>query len=156
VNVEGGDSEGGNAISPTNEAKLFVGGGFDVNSIDRQPKGGGNLHAHGGKVGEKFWGFGEKSGIDIKNGGLFFFGEAGGFGQEKSAGDIFPFWVGVGKVGSDISCAEGTENCIGQSVEKDICVGVAFEPTFVGNGDGTEDEGTPRDQRMNIITKANA
>jgi hypothetical protein len=41
-------------------------------------------------------------------------------------------------------------------VKKDICVGVAFEPTFVGNGDGTEDEGTPRDQRMNIITKANA
>jgi hypothetical protein len=41
-------------------------------------------------------------------------------------------------------------------VEKDICVGVAFEPTFVGNGDGTEDEGTPRDQRMNIVTKANA
>jgi hypothetical protein len=107
-------------------------------------------------VGEKFWGLGEKSGIDIKNGGLFFFGEAGGFSQEKSAGDIFPFWVGVGKVGSDITCAEGTEDGIGQSVEKDICVGVTFEPTFVGNGDGTEDEGTPRDQRMNIITKANA
>jgi hypothetical protein len=59
-------------------------------------------------------------------------------------------------VGSDITCAEGTEDCIGQSVEKDICVGVALEPTVVGNGDGTEDEGTPRDQRMNIITKANA
>ncbi len=59
-------------------------------------------------------------------------------------------------MGSDISCAEGTEDGIGQSVKKNICVGVTFEATFVGNGDGTKHEGTPRDQRMNIITKANA
>jgi hypothetical protein len=30
-------------------------------------------------------------------------------------------------------------------MEKNVRIGMTFEPTFVGNGDGTENEGTPRD-----------
>jgi hypothetical protein len=41
-------------------------------------------------------------------------------------------------------------------VKKDIGIGVTFESPFVGNGHATEYEGSSRDERMNIIAKANA
>jgi hypothetical protein len=86
-------------------------------------------------VREKFWGFGEKGGVDIQDRGLFFFRKSGGFSEEESARYIFPFWIGVWKVGSDIARTEGSKNRIGQSVQKDICIGVAFEASFARNGD---------------------
>jgi hypothetical protein len=84
-------------------------------------------------VREKFRGFGEKSSVHIQDRGLFFFGDSGRFGKEEGAGDIFPFWIGVWEVGSDIACTEGSENRIGQSVEKDIGIRVAFKAPFVRN-----------------------
>jgi hypothetical protein len=59
-------------------------------------------------------------------------------------------------VGSDIARTEGTEDRIGQSVEKDIGIGVTFEAPFVWNSHATKDEGSSWDERMNIITKANS
>ena len=112
--------------------------------------------AHGGKVGEKLGGFGQQSGVDVEDGGFFCFGEAGGFSQEESTGDIFPLGVGIGKVGSDIARTEGSKNRIGQSVKKNIGIGVTLEPPFVGNGHAAKDEGSSGDERMNIIAKANA
>jgi hypothetical protein len=41
-------------------------------------------------------------------------------------------------------------------MKKDIGIGVPFEAPFVRNGHATKDEGTSGDERMNIITKANA
>jgi hypothetical protein len=107
-------------------------------------------------VGEKFWSFGEKGGVHIQDRGLFFFGESGGFGEEEGTCDIFPFRVGVREVGSDIARTEGSENRIGESVEKDIGIGVPFEAPFVGYCDPAKDERASRNERMNIITKANA
>jgi hypothetical protein len=86
-------------------------------------------------VWEKFGGFSEKGGVDIQDRGLFFFGDSGGFSEEESARYIFPFWVGVWEVGSDIARTEGSENRIGQSMKKDIGIGVTFEASFVRNGD---------------------
>jgi hypothetical protein len=107
-------------------------------------------------VGEKLGGFGQKSGVDIQDGGFLFFREAGGFCKEESTGDILPFWISVWKVGSDIARAEGSENCVCESMKKDIGIGVTFEAPFVGNGDAAKDERASRDKGMNIITKANS
>jgi hypothetical protein len=107
-------------------------------------------------VGEKLGGFGQKSGVDIQDGSFFLFGEAGGFCKEESTGDILPFWISVWKVGSDIARAEGSENRICESMKKDIGIGVTFEAPLIGNGHATKDEGSSRDERMNIISKANA
>jgi hypothetical protein len=107
-------------------------------------------------VGEKLGGFSQQSGVDVEDGGFFCFGEAGGFSQEESTRDIFPLGVGIGKVGSDITGAEGTEDGVGQGMEKDIGIGVTFETPFVRNGDAAKDERASRDKGMNIITKANS
>jgi hypothetical protein len=107
-------------------------------------------------VGEKLGGFGQKSGVDIQDDSFFFFREAGGFSQEEGTGDIFPFWIGVREVGSDIACTEGSKNRVCEGMKKDIGIGVTFESPFVGNGHATKDEGSSRDKRMNIIAKANA
>jgi len=107
-------------------------------------------------VGEKLGGFGQESGVDIEDGGFFFFREAGGFCEEEGTGDIFPFWIGVREVGSDIARTEGSENRICESMEKDIGIGVTFESPFVGNGHAAKDERASRDEGMNIITKANS
>jgi hypothetical protein len=107
-------------------------------------------------VGEKLGGFGQQSGVDVEDGGFFCFGEAGGFSQEESTRDIFPLGVGIGKVGSDITGAEGTEDGVGESMKKNIGIGVTFEAPFVGNGHAAKDERASRDKGMNIITKANS
>jgi hypothetical protein len=107
-------------------------------------------------VGEKFWGFGQEGGVDIQDGGFFFFREAGGFFEEEGTGDIFPFRIGIWKVGSDIARAEGSENRVCESMKKDIGIGVTFEAPFVGNSHAAKNEGPSRDERMNIISKANA
>jgi hypothetical protein len=59
-------------------------------------------------------------------------------------------------MGSDIAGTEGSENRVGQGMEKDIGIGVTFEAPLIGNGHATKDEGSSRDERMNIISKANA
>ena len=59
-------------------------------------------------------------------------------------------------MGTDIACPEGAKDRIGKGMEKNIGIGVTFEASFIGNGDAAKDEGSSRDQRMNIITKANA
>ena len=59
-------------------------------------------------------------------------------------------------MGSDIACPEGSKDRIGQSVKKDIGIGVTFEAPFVGNGDAAKDEGSSWDEWMNIIAKANS
>jgi hypothetical protein len=107
-------------------------------------------------VGKKLGGFGQKSGVDIQDGSIFFFREAGGFCKEESTGDILPFWICIRKMGSDIARTEGSKNRICESMKKNIGIGVTLEAPFVGNGHATKDEGPSRDKRMNIITKANA
>jgi hypothetical protein len=59
-------------------------------------------------------------------------------------------------VGSDIARTEGSENCVCEGMKENIGIGVTFEAPFIRNGHATKDEGTSRDQRMNIIAKANA
>jgi hypothetical protein len=107
-------------------------------------------------VWEKFGGFSEKGGVHIQDRGLFFLGDSGGFGEEEGTCNIFPLRVGVWEVGSDVARTEGSENRIGESVEKDIGIGVTFEASFVWNGDTAQDKGASRDEGMNIISKANA
>jgi hypothetical protein len=41
-------------------------------------------------------------------------------------------------------------------MEKDIGIGVTFQPSFVRDGDAAKDERASRDKGMNIITKANS
>ncbi len=59
-------------------------------------------------------------------------------------------------MGSDISRTEGSENCVCESMKKDISIGVTFEAPLVGNGDAAKDERASRDKGMNIKTKANS
>jgi hypothetical protein len=59
-------------------------------------------------------------------------------------------------VGSDIARTEGSEDCVCESMKKDIGIGVTFESPFIRNGHATKDEGSSRYKRMNIIAKANA
>jgi hypothetical protein len=107
-------------------------------------------------VGEKFRGFGQKGGVDIENGRLPLFCEAGGFREEEGAGYIFPLWIGIGKMGSDIARAERSKNCVRESMKKDIGIRVTLEAPFVGDGHATEDKGASRDERMDIVTKTYA
>ena len=57
---------------------------------------------------------------------------------------------------SDIAGGERTENRVGQGVQKDIGIGVAFETTIVGNGHASQNQGAALDQRVNVVTHAHA
>jgi len=59
-------------------------------------------------------------------------------------------------MGADVAGGEGAEDGIGQGMKEDVGIAVSVEAAVVGNGDPAEDQGAPRNQRMNVVTHAHA
>lgn len=134
---------------------MLVGGRFDAHLVDVDAERLCNVDLHFANEGINLRRLRNDCGVDVHEGALLEPDLARGFLQKNFAGRAFPARVGVRKKMSDVFLPERTEDGIANRVHERVRIGMAIETFRVRNFNAAENEFSPGDQLVNIVTDSN-